>query len=257
MWWTLRRGGYLAGTILQAMAAHAWISCGSEMRLAARAEWLHRWCRTCLRRLDVDLTYQGIPPRDGLLVANHISYLDVLVLSAIAPCVFVAKREVARWPVFGRMARLSGTIFIDRKRRADVPVVASQISEAAQSGVLVVLFPEGGSSDGTSVLPFHSSLLEPAIALQSPMTPAHISYTLQDGDPRMDIAYWGEMTLPRHLVRMLSRYGIRPVVRFGARQTFKDRKQAAAEMRAAIVDLGTPEPATASARSSAKPSPGL
>src|SRR6185437_10856669 len=154
----LPRGVVLAGTIIEAIAEHARLSVKGEMPLPARAEWLHRWCGTCLSRLGVDYVYQGLPPRNALLVANHMSYLDVLVLSAITPCIFVAKQEVASWPVFGRMARLSGTIFVDRSRRGDVHSVAAQISKAVQSRTVVVIFPEGGSSNGRTVLPFHSSL---------------------------------------------------------------------------------------------------
>jgi 1-acyl-sn-glycerol-3-phosphate acyltransferase len=233
----LSRGLVLGGTIIEAIAQHARMSAKGEMPLPARAEWLHRWCGICLRRLGVDYTYRGLPPRDALLVANHLSYLDVLVLSAITPCIFVAKQEVAAWPVFGRMARLSGTIFVDRSRRGDVHSVAAKISEAVQSGTVVVIFPEGGSSNGRSVLPFHSSLLEPAVDLQLPVTPAHLSYTMPDGDPETDICYWGDMTLAPHLLKLLSRHGIRSVVRFGKPQTFADRKQAALQMRAEILRL--------------------
>jgi 1-acyl-sn-glycerol-3-phosphate acyltransferase len=233
----LPRGVVLAGTIIEAIAEHARLSAKGEMPLPARAEWLHRWCETCLRRLGVDYVYQGLPPRNALLVANHLSYLDILVLSAITPCIFVAKQEVASWPVFGRMARLSGTIFVDRSRRGDVHSVAAQISEAVQLGTVVVIFPEGGSSNGRTVLPFHSSLLEPAVELQLPLSPAHISYSLRDGDPETDIAYWGDMTMAPHLIRLLSRNGIRPVVRFGEPRRFADRKRAALEMRAEVLRL--------------------
>ncbi len=235
------RGVCLATTILQAVAEHARISARAEMPLPERARWLHRWCGICLRRLGIDYTYQGLPPQNGLLVSNHVSYLDVLVLAAIVPCVFVAKQEVANWPVFGRMARLSGTIFVDRRRRSDVHSVAAQMSEAARSGTPVVLFPEAASSDGSTVLPFHSSLLDPAVRLQLPVVPVHLSYTLQDGDPKTDIAYWGDMTLTPHLLKMLGKHGIRPQLRFGMPGKFSDRKQAAAQMREEVLALAQRE----------------
>lgn len=207
------------------------------MPLAERAAWLHRWCKTCLRRLGVECDCNGVPPRNTLLVANHLSYLDVLVFSAITPCIFVAKKEVVGWPVFGSMARLSGTIFVDRRRRADVHRVAEQMAEAARAGVTVVVFPEGGSSNGRDVLPFYSSLLEPAVELQLPVTPAHISYTLRDGNPETDICYWGDMTLAPHLARLLSRHGVRPRIRFGQPRVYSDRKQAATETREQVLRL--------------------
>src|SRR5262245_50450258 len=71
-----------------------------------RAEWLHRWCRQGLPSLGIHFTTRGAAPENGLLVANHLSYLDIMVLSAITPCVFVAKREIERWPIFGFMSRM-------------------------------------------------------------------------------------------------------------------------------------------------------
>ena len=90
------------------------------LTLAQRAHWLHRACRRVSRALAIHATVEGCPPSRGLVVANHLSYLDIVILSAVMPCFFVSKSEVDRWPYFGRAARSGGTIFINRSSRASV-----------------------------------------------------------------------------------------------------------------------------------------
>src|SRR5438046_8692812 len=131
-----------------------------ERRLAARAEWLHRWCRFACHVLGIRVTTRGAMPRSGLLVCNHLSYLDIIVLSSIRPCLFVAKRDVAAWPLFGWLARAAGTIFVDRERRLSSPAIVDLVHRAIAGGSVVILFPEGTSSDGSTVLPFKSALLQ-------------------------------------------------------------------------------------------------
>src|SRR6266436_8923480 len=111
---------------------------GRERRLAARTEWLHRWCRFACRVLGICVTTHGAMPRSGLLVCNHLSYLDIIVLSSIRPCIFVAKRDVAGWPLFGWLAHAAGTIFVDRRRRVAARVVVDLMREAIAAGSLVV-----------------------------------------------------------------------------------------------------------------------
>src|SRR5438093_7442953 len=142
---------------------------GRSERLHARTGWLHRWSRFACRVLGIRVTTRGSMPQSGLLVCNHISYLDVVVLSSIGRRVFVAKRDVAAWPLFGWLAHAAGTIFVDRERRLSSPVVVGLIRNAIASGSVVVLFPEGTSSDGTTVLPFKSALLESAVQLRCPV----------------------------------------------------------------------------------------
>src|SRR6266446_9871372 len=119
-------------------------------RLRARAAWLHRWCSFACRVLGVRVTTCGSMPTSGLLVCNHLSYLDVIVLSSIGPCIFVAKRDVAGWPLFGWLAKAAGTIFVDRENRLSSPAVVDLVRAALASGSVVVLFPEGTSSDGST-----------------------------------------------------------------------------------------------------------
>ena len=133
------------------------VFCPKNSRRAARALWLQRTTRRVGRIFQLEIQSAGAIPARGLLVCNHVSYVDILVLVSLAPAVFVAKREVKSWPVMGLLAQLSGTVFIDRQRRTHVGEVNDEIQSALDDGALVVVFPEGTSSDGRTVLPFKSS----------------------------------------------------------------------------------------------------
>ena len=207
-------------------------------RLHARTGWLQRWSRFACRVVGIRVTTRGSMPQSGLLVCNHLSYLDVIVLSSIGPCVFVAKRDVAAWPLFGWLAHAAGTIFVDRERRLASADVVDLVREAIASGSLVVLFPEGTSSDGSTVLPFKSSLLESAVQLRCPVAAAAIEHALEDGSVADEVCYWGDMTLLPHLLNLFSKREIRskcsfslPKIRAG------DRKGIATELREEIVSM--------------------
>ena len=131
------------------------------------------------RVMNVDLRILGTPPNRGLVVSNHLGYLDIVVLAATAPSVFVAKSEIRRWPVFGWFARRSGCIFVDRESSASAGRSVRAIRAALNRGRRVILFPEGTSSGGAGVLPFRSSLLEPAVG--QPLTIAAVRYGLDPG----------------------------------------------------------------------------
>ena len=209
-----------------------------DQRLDARSNWLRRWCKFACRVLGICVTIRGSMPRTGLLVCNHLSYLDVIVLSSIGPSVFVAKRDVSRWPLFGWLAHAAGTIFVDRERRLAASSVVSRMREAIDNGSLVVLFPEGTSSDGASVLPFKSALLEPALQLGCPITAAAIDYSLQQGSVADEICYWRDMTLLPHLLNVFtkeeiqSRLSVAPFKSSGG-----DRKEIARALRDEVVSM--------------------
>jgi lyso-ornithine lipid O-acyltransferase len=203
-----------------------------------RAEWLHQVCTGSLKSLGVEVQVTGPVPSRGLIVSNHLSYLDILVYSAIAPVTFVSKHEVGSWPIFGWMARRAGTIFIKRERRSETQTASGVMESLLDSGLRLVLFPEGTSSDGRSVLRFHSSLFDAAIRRLQPVTAAHIAYSVTDGDPATDVCYWGDMTLVPHMVSMARIRRITAHVQFAAAgQTYSERKQAAATTHAEVVAL--------------------
>lgn len=229
----------LLETALEYCARFAIRRAGGPLSLPQRAEWLHQSCCAGLRRLGIPAATQGSFPARGLLISNHLSYLDILVYSSLSPCVFVSKKEVRSWPIFGLMAQMAGTVFIDRNRSADARRVNSEMQKALASGVVVVLFPEGTSSDGSTVLPFRPALLEAALGAGEPVTPAHLSYEVAGGNPQTDVAYWGKMSFVPHLLRLLSRRGIRARICFApAPMTFQDRKLAAQETRQMVMELG-------------------
>jgi 1-acyl-sn-glycerol-3-phosphate acyltransferase len=207
-------------------------------RLHARAFWLHRWSRFACRILGIRVTTRGSMPSSGLLVCNHLSYLDVVVLSSIRPCVFVAKRDVAGWPLFGWLARAAGTLFVNRELRLCSSKVVDLVKDAIASGSVVVLFPEGTSSDGTTVLPFKSALLESAVQLRCPVAATAIQYALDEGSVADEVCYWRDMTLVPHLLNLFFKREIRsncsfsvPKIRAG------DRKEIARELREEIISM--------------------
>ena len=172
------------------------------------------------------------------MVSNHLSYLDVVVLSSIGPCVFVAKRDVAAWPLFGWLARAAGTIFVDRERRLATADVVDLVREAVAGGSLVVLFPEGTSSDGSTVLPFKSALLESAVELRCSVAAAAIEYTLDKGSVADEVCYWRDMTLVPHLLNLFFKREIRSTCSFSLpRIRIGDRKEIARELREEIISM--------------------
>jgi 1-acyl-sn-glycerol-3-phosphate acyltransferase len=177
-------------------------------------------------------------PSSGLLVSNHLSYLDIVVLSSIRPCVFVAKRDVARWPLFGWLAHSAGTIFVDRERRFSSNKAVDLIRKAIAGGTVVVLFPEGTSSEGSTVLPFKSALLESAVQLRSPIAAASIEYALDEGSVAHEVCYWRDMTLLPHLLNLFFKREIRANYSFSStRVRAGNRKEIARELRDEIVSL--------------------
>jgi len=236
----LRNSAALKWTVLQALADYRRRSrnAGAQFNTTDRAEWLHVWCGILLRRLNVPVQVVGSQPPSGLIVANHLSYLDILAISTAAPAIFVSKSEVRHWPVFGLLTTIAGTVYVDRTRKVGTKNANDGIRQALQQGLRVVIFPEGTSSDGREVLPFYPSLFEPAVECGVPITAAHISYELNDGDVGRDIAYWGDMTFFPHLLKLLSKRGLVAKVKFSDQQKqFGDRKVAALAMREEVVKL--------------------
>lgn len=212
----------------------------SEDQLAVRAHWLQDVSRRVLLIFNSDLQVSGPVPAAGFMVCNHLSYVDILVIAACAPVIFIAKQEVKGWPVFGWFARLAGTLFVQRESRTQVGQVAGEIESVLQRGALVVLFPEGTSSDGRTVLPFKSSLLEPVARNSHPVTAALIRYELADGDVGEEVCYWKDMTLVPHLINLLSKRSLRAFIQFKPAPTNgAGRKELARQLHAEVVRLKT------------------
>jgi 1-acyl-sn-glycerol-3-phosphate acyltransferase len=159
-----------------------------------RRQLVKRWSRRLLRILKVEARVHGELLEHGnvLVVANHISWLDIVVLNAHRPARFVAKSELASWPVVSRMIRGAGTLFIDRDRRHDTHRVIHQIARVLASGDVVVVFPEGTTTHGHDVLPFKSSLLQPIVEADGHVQPVAIRYTTPDGARSIAPSYVGD-----------------------------------------------------------------
>ena len=190
--------------------------------------------------MQVHVTVRGPIPSGGLIVANHLTYLDIVALSAALPCVFVSKKEVADWPLFGAFAKRSGTLFLDRARRGAVSGVAGQMREVLATGLPLIFFPEGTSTHGDTVIEFKTSLFEPVTELGCPVTAAAISYTASDGSVREEIHWWGPMPLAPHLLNVFAKRHIDVTIRFGdARVRTGDRKAIARDLHAEVSALRT------------------
>lgn len=200
------------------------------------------WSLGCCRIVGLDVRRYGRPTDEqpALLVANHVSYLDIPVIAADAPVIFVAKREVASWPLFGPISRIARTIFIDRVATAAAKQ-CSLLRKRLRQGESLLLFPEGTSSDGSALLPFKSTLFEASQDDSGvgsvPLQPVSIAYVgFRDGTPfppdqRELYAWVGEGTMLPHLWTMMQQPGAEVVIRFHPAvrpEEFASRKELAA-----------------------------
>ncbi|TBW36414.1 1-acyl-sn-glycerol-3-phosphate acyltransferase [Siculibacillus lacustris] len=211
------------------------------------------WHRRALATLGVRVTPRGTPSseRPLLITANHASWLDISVIGSLGPVSFVAKSEVATWPVFGLLAKLQRCVFVDRTRRSATGRTAGELGDRLAAGDPMVLFPEGTSSPGDGVLPFRSALLGAARAaiLDSGHTrvvvqPMAVVYTRIGGMPigradRHRVAWYGDMDLIGHLWGVCIAGGLDVEVVWGEPQIFEattDRKALAATLETSVRD---------------------
>jgi 1-acyl-sn-glycerol-3-phosphate acyltransferase len=212
-----------------------------------RAEWLHRFCAAALTGLDVKLTVEGQFPARGALISNHLSYIDIVVFAAMSPCVFCSKAEIEHWPVVGWLATMAGTVYVDRGKGGSAVKAGNGMKAAAEAGLPVVFFPEGTTTNGRTMLPFHSGLLAQALEIDEPMTAAYLRYSLdEDNGPGMsvedDVCYWGDRSMWPHVFKFLGLRGAHAKVKIadGPIEFSADelhRKVAAVEARDAVLAL--------------------
>jgi len=170
----------------------------------ARSLWLQQTCRRALRVLGVTVTTDGTIPLKGLLVCNQFSFVDIFVISAITPAVFISSSEVKRLPILGWFASLSGTMFVRRSHRSDVTRLNQEFSQILSNGGLVVLFPEPvDSNTDAGVGPFRSSLLEPAARLKQRITAAAIIYTITENSTEPEMRHRVKTNFTPRLISLL------------------------------------------------------
>ena len=205
---------------------------------AWKREWLRWGSAWALRILHVKVESRGQIPTRGLLVSNHQGYLDILCLNVLCTSHFVAKAEIKSWPLFGLFSEWSGTIFLDRKHRTAVRGPLERVVELLRQGERVVIFPEGTDSDGTTVLPFHSSFFEAAIQAQCPVVPLAIRYSAPGVSPNEEVIYWKDRRFIFHVIRLLGVKEVRARLTFGEPMEAGDnRKQLSGRVRERILQM--------------------
>lgn len=213
-----------------------------------REAWRRRlfqvWSRAALRVLGVELTVVGeVPGEPSFVVSNHLGYLDIPVLAACLPAVFVSKAEVRSWPVLGRMSRSMRTIYVRREKKRELPEVNREIGAALARGDSIVVFPEGTSTNGSHLAPFRTSLLAPPAAAGLPVRYACLHYETGPGDPppSVAVAWWGDMAFTPHVHDLLGLRRIRARVTFGSDPIREhDRKLLAEKLWQAVERLFIP-----------------
>ncbi len=203
---------------------------------------VREWTRQMLGILGVTLKVRGTPPVHGplLVVANHISWLDILVMNAARPSHFVSKADVKAWPVIGALVTGAGTLYIERESRRDAMRVVHKMAEHLRGGDILAVFPEGTTGDGQALLPFHANLIQAAIAAEAPVLPVGLSYVDPVHGRRHDAPLFiGDTTLLQSLWNTLRATDVVAVVHYGEPQRAqgRDRRTWAQNLRDAVTAL--------------------
>ena len=202
------------------------------------------WSAEMLVCLGLELRVTGQPAATGpmLLAANHISWVDITALHAARFCKFVSKADVKHWPLIGALASGVGTLFIERESRRDAMRMVHHMAQSLRDGDVLAIFPEGTTSDGTGLRPFHANLFQAAISADAPVQPVAINFIdIQSGKLTTAPGYINDDTLLVSVWRTLCTPGIAVVINFGSPQTAqgRDRRAWAAQVREAVAQLRT------------------
>ena len=222
-WWTIRRQF-------------------PKLTRAEREARVQQWAQRMLVLMGIRLEVQGTPPAHGpvLLVCNHLSWLDILAIHAARHVRFVSKSGVRQWPVIGTLSDGAGSLYIERERRRDALRVVHHMAEALRDGDLIAVFPEGTTSDGQGLLPFHANLLQAAIASGAPVQPMALRFTdAASGRNSQAPRYIGDDNLFVSLWQTLKAPPLLAIVRFGDPQPSagRDRRVWAETLHADVLTL--------------------
>lgn len=233
----------LIGVVLHLLRG-VWVAKTGFSRLspAEKEARVQAWALTMLARLAINLVVKGRPPQAGpvLLVANHISWLDIVVMHAARHCRFVSKASVHHWPVVGSLADAAGTLYIERESRRDAMRVVHHMAESLNSGDVLAVFPEGTTGDGVTVMPFHANLIQAAISAEAPVQPVALHFADRvSGTQSFAPCFIGDDSLLQSVWRTLQAPNLQAIVSYGELQTAhgRDRRTWAADLRTAVLEL--------------------
>lgn len=202
------------------------------------------WTKSFVAISNMQIEVTGpLPKPPFFLVTNHLSYTDIAAIRAVLPGIFVAKQDIESWFLAGRICRDMGTIFIDRENRRDIPRAGELIIERLEQGEGVVVFPEGTSTKGETVLPFNSSFFEFAAKARIPVSYAAIGYRTPDGELPAHLAacWWEDISFMKHLWRLFKTREYTATIAFGDAPIIDpDRKKLARELHERVLKIFVP-----------------
>jgi 1-acyl-sn-glycerol-3-phosphate acyltransferase len=208
---------------------------------AQQARAVEAWARHMLAIIGIEVRVKGHPaPGPVLMASNHISWLDILVMHAACHCRFVAKSEIRSWPLVGVLTTGGGSLYIERGSNRDAMRVVHQMAEALQQGQVLAVFPEGGTGDGVTLLPFHANLLQAAIAVDAPIQPIALQFVdAQTQQISLAPCYHHDDTLLSSLWRTLCAPPLLAQVRYGEIQHAQGRSRRvwAQDLQATVAQL--------------------
>jgi 1-acyl-sn-glycerol-3-phosphate acyltransferase len=199
-----------------------------QLNPAQREARVQVWATQLLRIWGIALEVRGQPVISGptLLVSNHISWLDIVVIHATRHCRFVSKSELREWPLIGTLATGAGTLYIERENRKDAKRMVNEMAQALKAGDVLAVFPEGTTGDGMGLLPFHANLIQSAIDVDAPIQPLALQFVdTQTKDISMAARFVGEDTLVGSIWRTLNAHHLKAVVQFGEIQNANGRSR--------------------------------
>ncbi len=206
-----------------------------------QARYVEVWARGMLAIIGIEVRVKGHPAQGPVLMAaNHISWLDILVMHAACHCRFVAKSEIRSWPLLGVLTTGGGSLYIERGSRNDAMRVVHQMAEALLRGQVLAAFPEGRTGDGISLLPFHANLLQAAISAEAPIQPIALQFIdTQTQEVSLAPCYRDDDTLISSLWRTLCAPPLLAQVRYGDKQLAqgRNRREWAQDLQATVAHL--------------------
>ena len=195
-----------------------------DKRLTFFTENVRQWTARALRAMNIELELVGyekdkFATKNFLFVSNHMSYADVLIMASLMPCVFVTSVDMKETPVLGDLAEMGGSIFVERRHRGQIGQDISTMSNALRSGYNVMIYPEGTSTDGQTVLPFKKSLLMAAVEADRDIIPVCIKYLEIDGEPfsrknAHKVCWYGDMKFAPHFLGMMTLKSVKAQLEF-------------------------------------------